>query len=107
MKIYTKTGDKGLTSLWGGQRVSKDEIQIEAYGTIDELNSHLGLVRDQNPVPDQDGVLLDIQRQLFSIGSLLATAPQATANILPPTPQAIRTLEDAIDHMNTYLPVLR
>ncbi|MDE0967162.1 MAG: ATP:cob(I)alamin adenosyltransferase, partial [Flavobacteriaceae bacterium] len=72
MKVYTKSGDKGKTSLIGGKRVAKDEIQIEAYGTVDELNSNLGLLRDHCTSNDDKSFILNIQENLFIIGSLLA-----------------------------------
>ncbi len=72
MKIYTKTGDKGETSLFGGKRVPKYNIQIEAYGTIDELNSYIGLVRDYTKNEHDRAVLLDIQNELFTVGAILA-----------------------------------
>ena len=74
MKIYTKTGDKGETSLLSGRRVSKSDVHIEAYGTIDELNSFIGLLRDQNIHSRYVKVLIAIQNKLFSIGSILASA---------------------------------
>ena len=73
MKIYTKTGDEGLTGLFGGGRVSKDDPRVEAYGDVDELNAFLGLARAAEPMPEIDEVLVPIQRDLFSIGALLAT----------------------------------
>jgi cob(I)alamin adenosyltransferase len=72
MKIYTKSGDKGKTSLIGGKRVSKDDIQIDAYGTIDELNSNLGLLRDYCSIKSDKSFIIGIQKDLFVIGSLLA-----------------------------------
>ena len=72
MKIYTKSGDKGKTSLIGGKRVSKDDIQIDAYGTIDELNSNLGLLRDYCSIESDKNFIIGIQKDLFIIGSLLA-----------------------------------
>ena len=77
MKIYTKTGDKGQTSLFGGGRVSKDNLRIEAYGTVDELNSLLGVCRSLDPHPEVDALLLKIQNDLFVLGADLAT-PLAT-----------------------------
>jgi len=75
MKIYTKTGDGGLTSLFGGTRVPKYHLRIEAYGTVDELNAYIGLLKDQD-IPDAYAeVLLKIQNELFTIGSMLATPP--------------------------------
>ena len=76
MKIYTKTGDKGNTSLFGGTRVKKYDLRIESYGTIDELNSHIGLIRDQKIDEFTFNTLIKIQNELFSIGALLATPPE-------------------------------
>ena len=73
MKIYTKTGDKGDTSLFGGQRVPKDALRIEAYGTVDELNSLLGIVRADNSYPEIDKILTTVQNRLFDLGADLAT----------------------------------
>ena len=73
MKIYTKTGDKGDTGLFGGGRVSKDDPRVEAYGDVDELNAALGMVRAVEIMPRIDEVIVPIQRDLFSIGALLAT----------------------------------
>ncbi len=75
MKIYTKTGDQGETSLFGGGRVKKSHMRIAAYGTVDELNSHLGLVRDHLSDPGLQDKLIFIQNKLFSMGSMLATPP--------------------------------
>lgn len=76
MKIYTKTGDKGTTALFGGTRVSKYHIRIESYGTLDELNSWLGLLRDQEIDPHTKEVLILIQHKLFTLGAILATDPE-------------------------------
>ena len=73
MKIYTKTGDEGTTGLFGGGRVSKDDPRVEAYGDVDELNAFLGLARAAEVMPEIDEVLVPIQRDLFSLGALLAT----------------------------------
>jgi cob(I)alamin adenosyltransferase len=73
MKIYTKTGDAGDTGLFGGGRVGKDHPRVEAYGDVDELNATLGLVRALEPMPRIDEIIVPIQRDLFSIGALLAT----------------------------------
>ncbi len=73
MKVYTKTGDKGTTALFGGQRVSKDNIRIESYGTVDELNSYIGLIRDQQMNQNYKEVLIEIQDRLFTVGAILAT----------------------------------
>ena len=76
MKIYTKTGDLGETSLFGGKRVKKYDLRIESYGTIDELNSHIGLLRDQKIDKHTYHTLIKIQNELFSIGAMLATPPE-------------------------------
>jgi cob(I)alamin adenosyltransferase len=73
MKIYTKTGDKGETGLFGGGRVAKSHPRVEAYGDVDELNATLGMVRAVEPMPRIDEVLVPVQRDLFAIGALLAT----------------------------------
>ena len=75
MKIYTKTGDTGTTALFGGTRVPKHHIRIESYGTVDELNSHLGLIRDQEINSHYKDLLIHIQDRLFTIGAILATDP--------------------------------
>ncbi len=76
MKIYTKTGDTGTTALFGGTRVPKDHIRIESYGTVDELNSHIGLIRDQEIETHHKEILIEIQDRLFTIGAILATPPE-------------------------------
>ena len=73
MKIYTKTGDQGKTSLFGGTRVKKSNLRIDAYGTVDELNSHMGLVRDNVKDKDLISDLIRIQSKLFTLGAMLAT----------------------------------
>lgn len=112
MKIYTKTGDKGTTGLVGGTRLPKHNLRIECYGTIDELNSYLGLIRDQEISKNHKTTLLEIQNQLFVIGSLLATDPKLLKddtkrkrfgiNFL--NPEAITFLETEIDAINRELP---
>lgn len=108
MKIYTKTGDKGLTSLFGGERVPKYHYRIEAYGTVDELNSYIGLLRDQSINNATAEALLEIQDRLFTLGSILATEP---GNTKVKTPQLhskdIAFLEREIDTMNEHLPEMR
>ena len=112
MKIYTKTGDKGTTGLVGGKRIPKHDLRIDCYGTIDELNSYLGLIRDQEISTDHKTTLLDIQNQLFVIGSLLATDPKLLKEeskrkrlgITFLNPEAITYLETEIDVMNNELP---
>jgi len=76
MKIYTKTGDKGTTALFGGTRVPKHHIRIDSYGTVDELNSHIGLVRDQEIDTHSKDILVIIQNKLFTVGAILATDPE-------------------------------
>ncbi|CAM4391366.1 cob(I)yrinic acid a,c-diamide adenosyltransferase [Flavobacterium terrigena] len=76
MKVYTKTGDKGTTALFGGTRVPKDHIRIESYGTVDELNSYIGLIRDQDFNQHYKDVLIEIQDRLFTVGAILATPPE-------------------------------
>jgi cob(I)alamin adenosyltransferase len=78
MKIYTKTGDKGTTALFGGTRVAKHHIRIESYGTVDELNSHIGLIRDQEIDVRSKEILIHIQDRLFTLGAILATDPEKT-----------------------------
>jgi cob(I)alamin adenosyltransferase len=106
-KIYTKTGDKGETSLIGGTRVPKYHIRIEAYGTIDELNSFIGLIRDQNIEPHYRDILLQIQENLFIAESVLAYDPEAGSRKLPCLrEQDITILEEEMDRMNEKLPDL-
>lgn len=108
MKIYTKTGDKGLTSLIGGTRVTKHHIRIEAYGTVDELNAHIGLIRDQHIRGEYKEMLKEIQDRLFTIGSLLASDPERSKMKLPDLlPSDAEKLEHEIDKMNAELPELR
>ena len=108
MKIYTKTGDKGQTSLFGGKRVPKYDLRIEAYGTVDELNSYIGLIRDQKIDKESFTVLIEIQDRLFTLGSILATEP---GNEKVKVPQLIEgdveLLEKEIDKMNEVLPEMR
>lgn len=108
MKIYTKTGDKGTTSLFGGKRVSKADLRIETYGTIDELNSFVGLLRDQEVNHKRKDELIEVQDRLFTIGSLLATEPGNT-NVKTPhlKEEDIAFLEGKIDAMDEVLPPMR
>ena len=109
-KIYTKTGDQGKTGLFGGARISKDDLRIEAYGALDELNAHLGLLRDQSPLEAQDAILYEVQKRLFSIGGMMATEPNKEdlqAYTLDLFPQDLELLEQAIDQMQAVLPPLR
>ncbi|MEX0968357.1 MAG: cob(I)yrinic acid a,c-diamide adenosyltransferase [Bacteroidia bacterium] len=107
MKIYTKKGDQGFTSLIGGSKVQKSHIRINAYGTIDELNSFLGLVRDHTTGEQERAELYHIQNQLFTIGSLLASEPGKSKMKLPELKQSsIDMMEQAMDKMNEALPEL-
>lgn len=106
-KIYTKTGDKGQTSLIGGTRVPKYHDRIEAYGTLDELNSYIGIIRDQQIKSDYKNILIEIQDRLFTAESLLAADPSAEHKSLPNLIEDdILLLENEIDKMNETLPVL-
>jgi len=108
MKIYTKTGDKGQTSLFGGKRVAKHHIRIEAYGTVDELNSYIGLIRDQEIDKESIVTLLEIQDRLFTIGSILATESRNTKVKVPLLINSdVLFLENEIDKMNTQLPEMK
>lgn len=109
MKIYTKTGDKGQTALIGGRRISKADLRIDAYGTIDELNSWIGLVRDQSVNSTRKELLKEIQDRLFTIGAELATDPDKTIKRAMPAivPDDIQLLEQAMDSMDVELPELR
>ena len=108
MKIYTKTGDKGQTSLIGGTRVSKTELRIEAYGTVDELNSYVGLVRDQAVNNDRKDILKEIQDRLFTIGSILASEPEQTKKRIPDLHESdIELLEKEMDRMDESLEPMR
>ena len=107
MKIYTKGGDKGSTSLWGGKRVSKASLRIETYGTIDELNVHIGLIRDTIEDDLNNPLLEQIQNQLFTFGSHLAADPEKKEIKLPIIhPENVIDLEEAIDTMEQVLPAL-
>lgn len=109
MKIYTKTGDKGQTALIGGRRVSKADIRIDAYGTVDELNAWIGLVRDQPVNNRRKDLLKEIQDRLFTIGTELATDPEKAPKRAMPaiSPTDVYLLEEAMDAMDTELPELR
>ncbi len=108
MKIYTKTGDQGQTSLIGGTRVSKANLRIEAYGTVDELNSYIGLVKDQAVNAAKADFLQEIQDRLFTIGSSLAADPEKSKMKIPDLLASdIEVLEKAIDEMNEVIPELK
>ncbi|RKF03259.1 cob(I)alamin adenosyltransferase [Tenacibaculum lutimaris] len=112
MKIYTKTGDKGTTALFGGARVPKYHLRIESYGTVDELNSYVGLIRDQEIGSSLKEALTKIQSDLFTLGAMLATPPEKETlksgkerlNIPKINEESIQFLEDEIDFMNKSLP---
>jgi cob(I)alamin adenosyltransferase len=108
-KIYTKTGDKGTTSLIGGVRVPKNHIRIESYGTIDELNSYLGVVNDTTQHEKISVWIKEIQDRLFTIGSVLATAPNKEISMKLPDVHVedVQWLEQRIDEMNEQLPEMR
>jgi cob(I)alamin adenosyltransferase len=108
MKIYTKTGDKGFTSLIGGTRVAKHHLRIESYGTVDELNSYIGLIRDQDITGHDQEILKQIQDRLFTIGSSLAADPERSKMVIPDLHMAdVELLEQEMDAMNEQLPELR
>jgi len=109
MKIYTKTGDQGLTSLIGGTRVPKSSLRIDCYGTVDELNSYIGLLRDQEVNTPRRDLLKEIQDRLFTIGSHLATDPDQDAHKRLPDLHAadVALLETAMDELSETLPPLR
>ena len=109
-RIYTKAGDKGQTSLAGGQRIAKDARRIECYGTVDELNAFTGMagVSAQEALPSLAIILKRVQHELFNLGSILATRPE---NVHPKQPRItgaeVEQLEREIDAMNASLPALR
>jgi cob(I)alamin adenosyltransferase len=107
MKIYTKKGDKGETSLIGGDRVKKHHIRIEAYGTIDELNSYIGILRSFADEQINAPVLSEVQDRLFTIGSLLASAPGSKMIVPDLHDSDISLLEVSIDKMHEELPELK
>lgn len=107
MKIYTRTGDKGKTSLIGGKRVSKTHQRLEAYGTIDELNAHIGLLLAQLPADESERTtLLQVQNILFVVGAQLATPPEVSSP-LAVSAEMLSTLEEAIDRIEAALPSLK
>ncbi len=108
MKIYTKKGDKGTTTLIGGTRVPKNHLKIEAYGTVDELNSWLGVIKDASNQMFYKTFIEDIQNQLFNIGSLLAEDKENSKMQLPEVnEQFIEVIEKNIDHLDSILPPLK
>lgn len=107
MKIYTKTGDSGETGLFGGRRLSKSDPRIEAYGTVDELNSFLGLLRDSLENNHQKAVLKNVQDRLFTVGSHLASDPEHQPMLPDLTENDLLFLEKEMDDMDETLPPLR
>lgn len=114
MKIYTKTGDQGMTALFGGTRVPKHHIRIQSYGTVDELNSWLGLLRDQEINDRHKEMLMKIQQDLFTVGAILATDPEKAVlksgkerlDIPKIAKENIAMLEQEMDRMDERLPVM-
>ena len=112
MKVYTKTGDGGTTALFGGTRVPKDHARIESYGTVDELNSYIGLIRDQEMSLHYKEILIEIQDRLFTVGAILATPPEKEflkngelrLKKLGIIEEDIELLENEIDAMELLLP---
>lgn len=114
MKIYTKTGDSGTTALFGGSRVAKHNIRIESYGTVDELNSYIGMIRSEKIDQHTINTLIQIQNRLFTLGSTLATDPKRAVlksgkerlKIEKVNENHITLLENEMDRMNDHLPEL-
>jgi cob(I)alamin adenosyltransferase len=108
MKIYTKKGDSGMTGLIGGTRVPKSSLRIEAYGTVDELNSYIGLIRDQEISEIYKEQLIEIQDRLFTIGSSLASDPEKSSMKIPDLHETdITALEKWMDEMDEKLPEMK
>jgi len=108
MKIYTRSGDKGKTSLLGGKRVLKSDLRIHAYGTVDELNSFIGLIRDLEQDLGRKEVLLHIQERIFSVGSSLAVSAENSSQYMADLAENdIVELEKAIDEMESSLPAMK
>jgi cob(I)alamin adenosyltransferase len=107
MKIYTKTGDRGTTSLFGGKRIDKNSARIEAYGSIDELNSLIGTIVAKNPPVDVLKKLIRVQGELFVLGTDLATPADVKIKIPRVTKTFITRLEKEIDLLDKRLPVLK
>lgn len=109
MKIYTKTGDKGTTALFGGKRLSKAHLRIDCYGTVDELNAYVGLVRDYTQDENDKDFLLKIQHDLFNVGANLASDPSKEKSKMIPdiTADDILALENAIDTINNIVEPLQ
>lgn len=108
-RLYTRTGDKGMTSLVDGSRIKKNSIRIEAYGTIDELNSFIGVLIASKPLTEVDCALLtDIQSRLFDIGSYLAAGNKEMSDrLLPQLDESLQNIENTIDLYDSEVPELR
>ncbi len=109
-KVYTLTGDKGTTSLVGGQRVAKDDIRVEAYGTVDELNSHIGQVAHalKGKMPDVEQLLFKVQNKLFNLGAYLATEQtDVQSPVYGLQDEDVKAIEAMIDKMDEQLPPMR
>lgn len=108
MKIYTKTGDRGETGLFGGARVSKADPRVESYGDVDELNAQLGVARAAGLADDIDALLSTVQAKLFDVGAELATAPGSKASAMPHvSAEDVVVLEEAIDRFEKELEPLK
>ncbi len=106
-RIYTKTGDRGQTALFGGRKVPKSHLRVDAYGTVDELNSFIGLLRDEAADDHIRHVLFEIQHRLFTVGAHLASDPEKSLPTPDLLPSDIELLEHEIDSMDAELPPLR
>ncbi len=108
MKVYTKKGDKGQTSLIGGTRVPKSSLRIESYGTVDELNAWIGMIRDQEIRESYKLQLKEIQDRLFTIGSSLASDPEKSSMKIPDLLESdVTYLEECMDEMDESLPEMK
>ena len=108
MRIYTRTGDDGTTGLFGSDRVQKDDLRIESYGTVDELNSFIGKLLEHNEMKGHLKFFRDIQADLFTIGSHLATVDEKMRAKLPTlNPKTIENFEKWMDEANEKVPQLR
>ncbi len=107
MKVYTKAGDKGVTSLFGGTKIHKDDIKIEAYGTVDELNSQLGVLLSMIPENEINNFILKLQNVLFDVGSHLASDGSADKFLPELKVSIVESLESEMDKMTAALPELK
>ena len=107
MKIYTKTGDSGETALFGGRRVPKSHLRVDAYGTVDELNAFVGQLRDALAIAHLREILFEVQNRLFTLGAQLATSPDKRSPIPGILPADLQLLESEIDAMDAALPPLK